>query len=36
MHHLKGMDGGNRMEHRKEDKMRLVEKYNLKHENNAW
>ncbi len=24
------------MEHRKEDKMRLVEKYNLKHENNAW
>ena len=24
------------MEHMKEDKMLLVEKYNLKHENNAW
>ena len=31
MHHLKGMDGGNRMEHRNEDKMRLVENYKLKH-----
>ena len=36
MRHLKGMNGGNRMEHMKEDKMLLVEKYNLKHENNAW
>ena len=36
MRHLKGMNGGNRMENMKEDKMLLVEKYNLKHENNAW